>query len=69
MTPGETIRARRIKRGLTQTELAELLGVHWRTVQDWERGIWLPRGTTAVALKEVLGGKIEDYLQGVAHGT
>jgi transcriptional regulator with XRE-family HTH domain len=28
--------AREKRAGLTQPELAELLQVHWRTVQDWE---------------------------------
>lgn len=26
----------RVEAGLSQAEIADLLGVHWRTVQDWE---------------------------------
>lgn len=28
--------ARDKRAGLIQTEIADLLGVHWRTIQDWE---------------------------------
>ena len=35
----DTLRATRLKVGLSQTALAEALGVHFRTVQNWEKGI------------------------------
>lgn len=34
----DTLRATRLKVGLSQTALAEALGVHFRTVQNWEKG-------------------------------
>lgn len=33
-----TIREERIKRGLTQHQFAELLGIPFRTIQNWEGG-------------------------------
>jgi transcriptional regulator with XRE-family HTH domain len=36
--PGRWIRRGRLRRGLTQAELGELIGVHARVVSSWERG-------------------------------
>jgi DNA-binding transcriptional regulator YiaG len=36
------IKRRRIERGLTQEDLAELLGVNITTVYRWETGAYLP---------------------------
>jgi DNA-binding transcriptional regulator YiaG len=33
---GQRLRRMRKRAGLTQAGLAEALGVHWRSVQDWE---------------------------------
>jgi DNA-binding XRE family transcriptional regulator len=38
MIPAATIRDTRTTLGLTQSQLADLLGVHWITVSKWERG-------------------------------
>lgn len=32
------LRSRRLERGLTQAELADLVGVHMMTISKWERG-------------------------------
>ena len=32
------LRAARASMGLTQAELSRVLGVHWTTISDWERG-------------------------------
>lgn len=37
-----TLREIREQRGLSQKQLAMLVGVHWRTIQDWEKGV-VPR--------------------------
>jgi len=36
---GKNVRAARLKAGMTQECLAELLGVHWQTVSNIERGV------------------------------
>ena len=35
----DTLKKLRTKHGLTQTALAEQLGVHWNTVAKWEQGV------------------------------
>ena len=42
MTPQEIKRLRKDELGLTQVQLAQLLGVHPFTVSKWERGILSP---------------------------
>ena len=38
MSTATDLRAERIRRGLTQADVAEALGVHRQTVNRWERG-------------------------------
>ncbi len=45
----------RNRKGLTQTELARELGVHLRSIQNWEGGLTEPRGKVLRNLSEVLG--------------
>ena len=45
---GEHIRTARIKAGMTQECLAELAGIHWKTVSNIERGNY-PIGLTIFA--------------------
>lgn len=40
---GEEIRARRLRLGLTQAGLANVLGISVRTVEKWEQGTRDPR--------------------------
>lgn len=44
--------------GLTQEEFAERLGVHGRTVQHWEYGIYCPRGKSLRRMADVTGRSI-----------
>jgi ribosome-binding protein aMBF1 (putative translation factor) len=62
-SPAEIIRARREAKGLTQADLAAKLEVSPPRVSEWEHGKRNPSGGTAMALRRVLGGKAEDYLQ------
>ena len=54
-TTGERVREYRNKRGLTQVELAKLVGIHEITVNRIERGIQLPDWATICNLADVLG--------------
>ena len=38
----DTLKEERTKVKMSQTELAKALGVHWRTVQNWEKGTSIP---------------------------
>ena len=44
----------RNRKGLTQTELAKAIGVHLRSIQNWEGGITEPRGKDLRKLSTVL---------------
>lgn len=51
----EKIRALRESKGMTQTELAEALGVDQTTVSAWERGVAEPTLANLRRLADVLG--------------
>jgi len=47
---GNNIRALRNHLGLTQRELADQLGTRQQTISEWEKGLYLPRGTSSTLL-------------------
>lgn len=62
----DILRESRLKCGLSQSALAELLGVHFRTVQNWEKGVTSIPISAAPALDKILGPNgavvpIEEY--------
>lgn len=52
----------RLKRGLTQQELADILHVNRTTVTLWENGTNNPRINMLVKLSKVLRCKVDDLL-------
>jgi transcriptional regulator with XRE-family HTH domain len=50
----DTLREARLSGKLTQSALAKELGVHWRTVQNWEKGKPIPISVIP-ALDKLLG--------------
>lgn len=50
----ESLREARVKAKLSQTALASELGVHFRTVQNWEKGITPIPTTVNPALDKIL---------------
>ena len=52
---GQYIKLKRIEKGLTQDQLAELLGVQTNTVSRWERGVYIPD----MGILEDLAAKLE----------
>ena len=52
---GERIQGRRLQLGMTQEDLANLVGVHRQTVIAWVGNENRPRGKAIVALSEILG--------------
>ena len=51
----DTLREIRLKAGLSQTALAEALGVHFRTVQNWEKGATSIPMSVSLALDKLFG--------------
>lgn len=64
MTFGERLKAERIKRGLTQSELATELGLNQSAISKFEYGIKEPAKNTLVAFAKYFGVST-DYLLGL----
>jgi transcriptional regulator with XRE-family HTH domain len=56
------IKAIREKRGLTQKQLADRLGVKQQNISDWERGERSPSVKNLKKLAEVLNCQIDDLV-------
>jgi transcriptional regulator with XRE-family HTH domain len=70
MVSGAEIRAARLAKGWTQTDLAEELDVVLETVNRWETGVYQPPRRSEIALRTVLGirpainkDNLEHYVQ------
>ena len=61
---GETIKSLRIEKGLTQPQLAELIGVSKGMISIWENNINEPKASYVKALASVLEVS-SDYLLGL----
>lgn len=57
----DTLRETRLKVGLSQTALAEALGVHFRTVQNWEKGVTSIPTSVSLALDKLFG-ETQDFV-------
>ena len=58
--PKLTLKAARVNKGLTQTELAEKVGVSLPTICNWETGETIPKVDKIGKLLEVLEVKFEE---------
>ncbi|MBQ7214763.1 MAG: helix-turn-helix transcriptional regulator [Synergistaceae bacterium] len=63
------IKELRKKRGITQEELSERIGVHENTIRLWEKGTREPRSSDIAKLCEVLGCTESELLNGPASQT
>lgn len=54
----------RNQRGLTQHELAELVGVRGGTISRWERDLTHPHGEVLLALSQALAISVDALLKG-----
>ena len=61
---GQFIRSERIRRNLTQRELAEIINVGAGTVSKWECGRGLPELVNILPLCKVLEISFEELIQG-----
>ncbi len=61
---GKYISSKRKELGLTQRQLAEMLGMSDKSVSKWERGICLPDVSVYYELCNILGISINEFLAG-----
>ena len=59
MEPGHQVARLRMQRGLTQTELAEMVGSHQSSIARLESGRVAPRISFLQKVVEALGGELE----------
>ena len=63
MTFAEKLKAARENAGMSQRELAERAGIHFRSIQNWESGGRLPRSLDVVfRVADILGVSSESLL-------
>ncbi len=60
---GKEIKRLRLKKGLTQHELASLINVSFQAVSGWERGVALPDFDNLIALSETFGVLVDGLLK------
>lgn len=58
----ENLKTLRIEKGLSQTELAKLLGVDQRTISNWENKICEPSFETLGKLCDIFDESLENIL-------
>jgi putative transcriptional regulator len=57
---GNRLKDARTERGLTQAELAVLVGVSRKTINTVENSVFVPSTTLALSLAQALGTRVED---------
>lgn len=57
-----SIRMARKRKGLTQAELAKLMGVHQTNIVAWENGKWSPRARHLPKLASILETTVDELL-------
>lgn len=60
VTTGQRIKAARQQAGLTQTELAEKLGIPYQSIGQWERDTRKPKQETLLKIAKALGVHLRD---------
>lgn len=65
---GEFLKVLRKEKGLTQEQLAEILGVSGRTVSRWETGMNMPDLSILIQVAEFYGVDIKEILDGERKG-
>ena len=62
---GSNVKRTRLQAGLTQECLAELVGIHWKTLSGIERGLFPVGVTSFTRISQHLGVTADSLLQGV----
>lgn len=58
----DVLKEARLKTKLSQTALAEKLGIHFRTVQNWEKGVTSIPTSVHMSLDKIFGESNSDYV-------
>ncbi len=61
-TTGSALARRRLAKGLSQYELADIIGCEYYEISCWERGKRRPRDSTLAALADALGCTAEELM-------
>ena len=61
---GKLIAKLRMEKGMTQTELGDKLGVSYKAVSKWERGINLPDSSLFKPLCDIFNITIDELMNG-----
>lgn len=61
------IKVKRTQNGLSQADLAKLLGVSQQAITQWETGKAMPRGETLIKLADLFGCAIDELCGRCAH--
>jgi transcriptional regulator with XRE-family HTH domain len=60
---GQMIRDARIKKGMTQADLADNIGVSQGAVGQWEQGMTIPRPKHIIRISTLLDIPVEELLK------
>lgn len=60
--PMMRLKLRRVEKGLTQKDLADMVGIGQGFISDYETGRYFPRKMTLDKLAEALGCEVKDLL-------
>lgn len=61
------IRQKRILKGLSQSQVAGILGTAQGVISNWERGVYVPRGEALPELGKVLDLDLEEMKRNLFH--
>jgi len=53
-TIGERIKRKRKREGLSQTQAAQAWEIPKRSIQNWEQGVYAPRGLALTVIEKIL---------------
>jgi transcriptional regulator with XRE-family HTH domain len=62
---GNNVKRARLQGGLTQECLAELVGIHWKTLSGIERGLFPSAVTSFARISQHLGVTADSLLEGI----
>ncbi len=63
------IRIKRIQKGLSQKDLAEMIGITPGAVSQWEQGVSFPRPRSIPKVCAILDCTVEELLKAAAAGS